>query len=76
MNWFWLNIPLGLIFVAAIAGIPLWMVLRWPDERRAVATGRDATPQSRPMVVVAHEAAAPRLTQREPARAGTGAAAR
>jgi hypothetical protein len=31
MNWFWMNIPAALAFVAAWVGIPLWMVLRHPS---------------------------------------------
>lgn len=31
MSWFWLNIPLAAVFVAAWVGIPLWMVLRHPS---------------------------------------------
>jgi len=27
----WLNLSLGMIFVLAICGIPLWMVNRYPD---------------------------------------------
>jgi carotenoid cleavage dioxygenase-like enzyme len=31
MNWFWLNVPAGIFFVAAWSGIPFWLVLRqWP----------------------------------------------
>jgi hypothetical protein len=33
MSWFWLNMPLAALFVAAWSGIPLWMVLRHPDRR-------------------------------------------
>jgi hypothetical protein len=36
MNWIWLNMPLGAVIFLAIAGIPLWMVIRRPD------TGPDA----------------------------------
>ena len=36
MNWIWLNMPLGALIFLAIAGIPLWMVIRHPD------TGPDA----------------------------------
>jgi uncharacterized protein YecE (DUF72 family) len=28
MSWFWMNIPLALVFFAAWCGIPLYMVLR------------------------------------------------
>jgi hypothetical protein len=31
MNWFWANVPLMVMFFAAIAGIPLWLSLRHPD---------------------------------------------
>ena len=31
MSWLWLNIPLMALFAAAVAGIPLWLVLRRPD---------------------------------------------
>ncbi len=31
MNWFWMNIPAAMVFVAAWVGIPLWMVLRHPS---------------------------------------------
>jgi hypothetical protein len=33
MGWFWLNVPLAVLFIAAWSGIPLWMVLRHPDRR-------------------------------------------
>jgi hypothetical protein len=31
VNWLWLNIPLMAVFFIAVAGIPLWLVLRRPD---------------------------------------------
>jgi hypothetical protein len=31
MNWILLNIPLSVVIFLAIAGIPLWMVIRHPD---------------------------------------------
>ena len=31
MNWFWVNVPLMVIFFAAVAGIPLWLVFKHPD---------------------------------------------
>ena len=44
MNWLWLNIALGVVFFLAIAGIPLWVVIRHPDYRPAPAdaTGKGA----------------------------------
>jgi hypothetical protein len=31
VSWMWLNIPLMALFFLAVAGIPLWLVLRRPD---------------------------------------------
>jgi hypothetical protein len=31
VNWLWLNLPLMAVFFVAVAGIPLWLVLRRPD---------------------------------------------
>ncbi len=31
MSWFWLNIPLALVFFGAWCGIPLYMVLKHPS---------------------------------------------
>ncbi len=31
MSWFWMNIPLAAIIFSAMAGIPLWMVINYPD---------------------------------------------
>jgi len=31
MNWMWLNIPLMAVVFLAVAGIPLWLVLRRPE---------------------------------------------
>ncbi len=55
MSWFWLNVPLMSVFFLATAGIPMWMVLRHPDNRPARmsrSTRMDATPQSVPVIVV------------------------
>ena len=30
-NWVWLNIPLGAVIFLAVAGIPLWLVIKHPD---------------------------------------------
>jgi hypothetical protein len=37
MNWLWPNIPLMSVFFLAVAGIPLWLVLRRPDFAAAPA---------------------------------------
>jgi hypothetical protein len=31
MNWFWMNVPLMVVFFAAMTGIPMWLTLRHPD---------------------------------------------
>jgi hypothetical protein len=28
VNWFWMNVPLEVVFVAAWVGIPLWLIAR------------------------------------------------
>jgi len=33
MSWMWLNLPLGALIFLAVAGIPLWLVLKRPDHR-------------------------------------------
>ena len=35
--WLWVNLGLGALFVLAIVGIPLWLVVRHPDTRPALA---------------------------------------
>ncbi len=36
VNWFWMNIPLMLVFFGCWVGIPLWLVLtRWDKEVKA-----------------------------------------
>ena len=30
--WFWLNVPACTLFFLATSGIPLWLVLRRPDD--------------------------------------------
>jgi hypothetical protein len=32
MSWIWLNIGPGALFFLAMAGIPLWMVIKRPDQ--------------------------------------------
>ena len=38
MSWVWLNIPLGVLVVLAIAGIPMWLVIKHPDARPALTS--------------------------------------
>ena len=32
MNWFWLNIPLGVVMTLIAAGLPMWVLLKYPEE--------------------------------------------
>jgi len=36
-TWFWLNVPLMVVIFSAVAGIPLWMVVKRPDTGHDVA---------------------------------------
>lgn len=70
MSWVWLNIPLGVVVVLAIAGIPIWLVLKHPDARPQPAVA------ARPDLAGAAQPARDRAHQRTPAariplRAGT-----
>jgi hypothetical protein len=41
--WMWLNVVLGALFVLAIVGVPLWMVIARPDtgpQRASASPGR------------------------------------
>jgi hypothetical protein len=38
MAWLWLNIGIGAPIFLAIAGIPLWIVIRYPDTGPAFET--------------------------------------
>ena len=45
--WFWLNIPIAAVLFAAMAGIPLWLVIKHPDtgqETKAAPARRAAVP--------------------------------
>jgi hypothetical protein len=46
MNWLWLNIPLGSLIFLAVAGIPMWLVLKHPDARQHIQGA--ALPSRRP----------------------------
>ncbi len=46
MSWLWVFLPVALVFIAAVVGLPLWQSLWSRDDREA--TRADATPQSRP----------------------------
>ena len=66
MTWFWLNIPLMVVFLGCWAGIPLWHVLtRWDAELKA-----------KHAEVAAADVAAPVLAQPAPVAAVASGAGR
>jgi len=47
--WFWLNVPLMIVFFAAWTGIPLWLVLtRWNRTDRTATRQPQTQPQPHP----------------------------
>jgi hypothetical protein len=38
MNWFWINIPLAVAFLGLWTGIPIWLVIKHPDQRPTPAS--------------------------------------
>jgi hypothetical protein len=42
MAWFWLNVPLGALIFLAVAGIPMWLVIKRPDTGPGSAAERRA----------------------------------
>ena len=68
MSWFWLTVPLMVLFFCCWAGIPLWHTLtRWDAELKAkhaeiAAAAAVATPavaQPAPATAAAHRAGSP-----------------
>ncbi len=53
MTMVWINVLLAIPFIALWAGIPLWLVLRRPDTKPALA----AAPAVRTVPAVRHEEA-------------------
>jgi hypothetical protein len=59
MTWLLMNIPLMIVFVALMAGIPLWLVLRHPDRKPTLAAAPALTRlPARPHEDAAHRRAA------------------
>jgi hypothetical protein len=64
-TWFWLNIPLALLFICCWAGIPLWHTLtRWNTELNAkhaeiAAKAGPAPVFAQPAPAAAHETSSP-----------------
>jgi hypothetical protein len=69
MYWFWLNIPFAVVMFAAVTGIPLWLVFRYPDTvpTAQLAANSEVTRQPQP-TVVARASSMPAI--QELARAG------
>jgi hypothetical protein len=67
MSWFWLNIPLAVLFFCCWAGIPLWLTFtRWDAELKAKhaalaarAAAEPAITRPAPAAVAAHEPGSP-----------------
>jgi hypothetical protein len=75
MSWAWLNIPMGVLIVLAIAGIPMWLVIKHPDARPAL-TGAARPEPAGPRFAGIRRPALARVqtstaTVRIPLRAGT-----
>jgi hypothetical protein len=47
VSWLWIFLPVALVVIAAVVGLPLWQSI-WARERHEDHVRRDATPQSRP----------------------------
>ncbi len=67
MNWFWLNIPLALLFFLAWTLIPLWMVIKHPDTGPSTAAPRRSHGLT-PPEPVSYPASEPATPARELAR--------
>jgi len=71
MTWLWLNIPLMVLFAAAVVGIPLWLVLRRPDFGPEPASRSGEVPARVGARYAASRAGAADLALRAAARAGS-----
>jgi hypothetical protein len=70
-TWFWLNIPLALLFVCCWAGIPLWLTLtRWNAELEAKHAEVAAAAGAVPVPAAAQSAPAGAQETGSPAYAG------
>ena len=51
MSWLWIFLPVALVVIAAVVGLPLWQSIWAQDDNEHQAARGDATPQSRPQHV-------------------------
>ncbi len=58
MTMLWVNVLLAIPFVALWAGIPLWLVLRRPDTKPALAAAPVVREMPEPRVYAAYRRAA------------------
>jgi hypothetical protein len=73
MTWFWLNVPLMVLFLCCWAGIPLWHTLtRWDAELKAKHAEIAARGVAAPVVAQPAPAAAVTHGAGSPAYAGAG----
>jgi hypothetical protein len=72
-TWFWLNMPLALVFVCCWAGIPLWLTLtRWNAE--LAAKHAEVTPEPAVAPVAAQPVPASAAAPQTGSRAYAGVA--
>jgi hypothetical protein len=60
MSWFWMNIPLAVAFFGVWVGVPMWLILRHPDQAPAPVTAPVQARQAalvEPQVAVAPQSA-------------------
>ena len=69
MAWFWLNVPLGALIFLAVAGIPMWLVIKRPDTGPGSAAERRAAYRRSPRTAFAASGYAPAGPQRGRTRA-------
>jgi hypothetical protein len=58
MTMVWINVLLAIPFIALWAGIPLWLVLRRPDAKPALAAAPAVQEMPEPRVYAAYRRAA------------------
>lgn len=69
--WLWINLGLGALFVAAIVGVPLWLVIAHPDTAPTTAelhVWRHTRERLARQAAARRAAAGPRLSRQAPAR--------
>jgi hypothetical protein len=52
MNWFWINMPLAAAFFGAGVGVPMWLVIKHPDQGPAPLAAQATTKAAPPAPAV------------------------